>query len=65
MATDRELEHSEFSINELLYMGDETMTFVIENMIAGSFLDPFEIIARIEEAIGGPLANHKGGQEPM
>lgn len=53
------VEYSEFSINEILYMGDEAMTFAIENMISGSCIDPFEIIARLEEALGRPIA--KGG----
>ena len=63
MATDSELEQSEFSIHELLYMGSESMTFAIENMISGSCIDPFEIIARLEEALGRPIA--KQGGTPM
>lgn len=55
MATD-EFETSEFSVHEVLYMGSESLTYVIEQLIAGGS-DPFELVARLEELAGKPLAN--------
>ncbi len=53
-------EYSEFSVHEILYMGHEDLTFIVDNMIAGSSRDPFDIVAEIEEDLGRALAFNKG-----
>lgn len=53
--TDVGVEFSEFSINEVLYMGSESFTHVIEHMLAET-RDPFDIVAEIEALQGRPLA---------
>lgn len=42
---------------EILYMGHEGLTYLVESMIdPQQFTDPFEIIAALEERMGKPLA---------
>lgn len=53
--TDVGVEFSEFSINEVLYMGSESFTYAIEHMLAET-RDPFDIVAEIEALQGRPLA---------
>lgn len=60
MATGEGVEVSEFSIYELLYQGSESMTFAVENMISGGCVDPFDIIARLEEELGRPIVKQGG-----
>lgn len=48
-------EQSEFSMFELLYMGSEILTFIIEETISDRSRDPFEIVAAMEEFEGQPL----------
>lgn len=48
-------EVSEFSINEVLYMGSESLTYLVDHMLAET-RDPFDIVAEIEAAQGRPLA---------
>lgn len=57
-------ELSEFSKHEILYMGSETLVFVVEHTIGDALADPFEVIARLEEEFGQPLIKHRR-QEPM
>lgn len=54
MATSAE-EVSEFSINEVLYMGSESLTYLVDRMLAET-RDPFDIVAEIEATQGRPLA---------
>lgn len=56
MSTEQDtFEFSEFSIYEILYMGHEGLTFLVENMAAAT-LDPFDVLAAIEERLGKPIA---------
>jgi len=55
---------SEFSINEILYMGHEPLIYIVEHMIGDALADPFELIARLEEEFGQPIIKHRR-QEPM
>jgi hypothetical protein len=48
-------EVSEFSINEVLYMGSESLTYLVDHMLAET-RDPFDIVAELEAAQGRPLA---------
>lgn len=48
-------EVSEFSVNELLYMGSESLTYLVDHMLAET-RDPFDIVAEIEALAGRPLA---------
>lgn len=58
MATDSDrIEYSEFSFYELLYMGHEGLTYIVETMFDEAvFSDPFDAIAELEERLGRPLA---------
>lgn len=53
-------ETSEFSINEVLYMGHDSLVFIVEHTIGDALADPFEVIARLEEEFGRPLIHHRG-----
>lgn len=57
-------ETSEFSINEILYMGSNSLVYIVEHTIRDTLADPFETIARLEEEFGRPLIHHRR-QEPM
>lgn len=51
------IEYSEFSVYELLYMGHEGLTYIVETMLDETFAnDPFDAIAELEERLGSPLA---------
>lgn len=51
------IEYSEFSMYELLYMGHEGLTYIVETMLDETFAsDPFDAIAALEEQLGSPLA---------
>lgn len=51
------IEYSEFSIYELLYMGHEGLTYIVETMYDEAlFSDPFDTVAALEEKLGRPLA---------
>jgi hypothetical protein len=63
MSTDN-WDTSEFSINEILYMGHEPLVYIVEHTIGDALADPFELIARLEEEFGRPLIHHRR-QEPM
>lgn len=56
MATNDAFEFSEFSIHEILYMGHEALTFVVECTLDEAMRDPFDIAAEREEHFGRPLA---------
>lgn len=56
MATGTDWETSEFSLNEVLYMGHDTLVFIVEETIGDSMYDPFEILARLELELGKPIA---------
>lgn len=55
-------EFSEFSMYEILYMGHEGLTYLVENMYA-SACDPFDVIAALEEHLGAPICKPK--ERPM
>lgn len=55
MDTTRE-ETSEFSINEVLYMGSQSLTYIVEIHIDAAARDPFDVVAEREEELGRPLA---------
>ena len=57
-------ETSEFSAYEILYMGHEGLTFIIDTMIDPAARDPFDIIAELEAELGMPLA-YVLGRTPM
>ena len=42
---------------ELLYQGCDTATFIVESVMSERDLDPFELIAIIEEQYGVPIIN--------
>lgn len=48
-------EYSEFSMFEILYMGHEGLTYVVEYMLDDAMRDPFDIIAEREEFFGKPI----------
>jgi len=47
---------SEFSAHEVLYMGNEFLTSIVEDRINDVLDDPFDLIAVIEEQLGHPIA---------
>lgn len=47
---------SAFSINEVLYQDDLTLTLTVEGVIDEAARDPFDIIAELEDELGYPLA---------
>jgi hypothetical protein len=54
VATDT-FEFSEFSMFEILYMGHEALTYLVECTLDESMRDPFDIIAEREEFFGKPV----------
>jgi hypothetical protein len=54
VATDA-FEFSEFSMHEILYMGHEALTFLVECTLDEAMRDPFDIIAEREEFFGKPI----------
>lgn len=48
--------YSEFSANEILYMGDDALSLHITNIIDESARDPFDIVAELEDEYEAPLA---------
>lgn len=57
---------SEFSMHEILYMGNPILTIFVEAQLGDvvNSCDPFDICARQEEEDGAPLA-FKIGRIPM
>jgi len=51
-------ETSEFSVNELLYMGSVSLTITVDIYIDPATRDPFDIVAEREEHDKVPLAVH-------
>ncbi len=49
-------EFSEFSIYEILYMGHEALTYLVECTIDPATRDPFDVVADIEADLKHPLA---------
>jgi len=47
---------SEFSAHEVLYMGNEFLTHIVEDRVNDYVDDPFDLLALIEEQLGHPLA---------
>ncbi len=56
-------EYSEFSINEILYMAHEGLTFVVQSYADPRTRDPFDIIAELEEHFGAPIIYYYGEGE--
>lgn len=58
MATDTDIfQFSEFSMYEILYMGHEALTYIVDTTLdEATFSDPFDAVAAAEEAFGYPLA---------
>jgi hypothetical protein len=48
-------EFSEFSMYEILYMGHQGLSYVVECMLDDAMRDPFDIIAEREEFFGKPI----------
>lgn len=47
---------SEFSVHEFLYQHSDKLTWLMEELDADIAFDPFELVARLEEEFGMPIA---------